>query len=345
MVRLGILGCGAITNNQHLPAAVENPTVHITALVDANLGRAEALRRAYGLDCRLSANFYEILDDVDAVINALPNSLHGPVNLQALEAGVHVLCEKPLATTVDEARVSCEMAALKGVVLAVSMPRRYYESSLVLPLVLKEGLLGSLRSYEWEHGTPFVWPTASGFYFSRELAGGGVLLDDGVHLLDCLLDWFGPVTSFEYQDDNWGSGIEANALLALHHAGIHGDVSGRVRLSRTYSLKNRLVIRGTQARAEIMRSEPAAVFLYRSVAGQEVSMAIRLPEMSSGGTRQAFRAQLCNFVGSIEGTCMPAVPGAQALKAIELIKGCYAHAARIAEPWFEQTERSIEVSK
>ena len=345
MVRLGILGCGAITETQHLPAAIENSDVSIVALVDANLARAQTLRRSFGLDCHVTADYREIFGDADAIINALPNRLHAPVNLQALEAGVHVLCEKPLATTAEEGRSCCEMAERKNVVFAVGMTRRFYESSRVLHLVLKEGLLGSLLGYEWEHGSRFLWPTASGFYFSREQAGGGVLLDDGVHLLDCLLDWFGPVASFEYQDDNWGGGIEANALLNLRHSRPHGDLSGHVRLSRTYSLKNRLVIRGTLARAEIMRSDSTAVFLCRNIGGQELSMAVRLSETNGGASRHAFRAQLRNFVESVKGTCTPAVSGKQALETIELIEACYANAGRIPEPWFENVGKAVEVSR
>src|ERR1700730_9944753 len=98
-VRLAILGCGAVTEGYHLPAAVVHPDVQVVALVDSNVKRADGLRQFYGLDCKVTADYRAVLGEATAVINALPNALHVSVNVEALEAGVHVLCEKPLAIT------------------------------------------------------------------------------------------------------------------------------------------------------------------------------------------------------------------------------------------------------
>lgn len=334
-IRLAILGCGAITRCAHLPVTVAHPEVRLTALVDSDLKRAEALANAFRVECKLVRDAREILPDVDAVINALPNHLHVSVSLQALHAGVHVLCEKPLALTVAEARTCCEAAAERGVVLAVGMNRRFEASTLSLNLVLHEGLIDRVQEYNWEYGAPYEWNSASGFYFTRAQAGGGVLLDYGVHMLDNLVYWFGPVTRFDYQDDNLGSGIEANAILALQHSGEHGEVSGRVRLSRTYLLSNRLVVRGAKARAEITLEDPSAVVLYRQIQGHEMSMTIQ-PE--GNGTRQtvtSFSRQLDNFVQSIKGRQKPMVDGWQALSITELVESCYQQARRLPEPWSE----------
>lgn len=296
-----------------------------------------ALSRSYKLNCRLATNYRDILGHVDAVVNALPNHLHAPVNLDFLDASVHVLCEKPLAITATEARACCEMAERRGVVLAVGMQRRFYESTQLMHPVLQEVLHGSVTEYSWEHGVPFAWNTASGFYFSREQSGGGVLLDEGVHLLDCLLDWFGPVRSLDYQDDNRGGGIEANVLLDLRHSGVYGDVSGQLRLSRTYTLRNRLLVRGDRRRLEIPRSDPDALVLYRAIRGHEVSMTIRLSKHDDLGVANASRAQLNNFLDAIQGRCRPVVDGRQALETIELIERCYAHARHIPEPWSQDS--------
>jgi hypothetical protein len=79
------------------------------------------------------------------------------------------------------------------------------------------------------------------------------LVDFAVHMLAGLLDWFGPVTSFDYQDDDWGSGIGANLLLDTNHADRCGDIPGHLRMSRTFGLKNQLLARGTAASAEMGR--------------------------------------------------------------------------------------------
>jgi UDP-N-acetylglucosamine 3-dehydrogenase len=329
-IRLAILGCGEITRLGHLPAAAKHPGVQVVGLVDSDLNRARNVAKQFHLDCQVVPDYKPLLQQVDALINALPNSLHVPVNLEALNAGVHVLCEKPLATTAVEAQACCELAEKKGLFLAVGMNRRFVGSHALLPIVLQERCLGEVLGYDWSFGSVFDWKSASGFYFSRALAGGGATIDFAVHLLDSLIDWFGPVVHFDYQDDDWGSGIEANAILDLQHDGRSGSVKGRVRVSRTYPLSNRLLIRGTVARAEIPSDDPDTVVIRRRVGSRQVSETLRLSDFPNTTT---FYKQLDNFVESIRGDQKLESTGRQALRIVELIEQCYAHRRRIPEPW------------
>jgi predicted dehydrogenase len=331
-IRLAILGCGAITAAGHLPAAALHPAVDAIWLIDSDLKRARGLARNFDLDCQIASDYKPALSQVDALINALPNHLHAAVNLEALNAGVPVLSEKPLSTTAADARACCEMAEKKSVLLAVGMNRRFYASQRLLPMVLQERSLGDLLGYDWSQGGVFDWQSASGFYFSRAQAGGGALLDYGVHLLDSLIDWFGPVADFDYQDDDWGSGIEANAILELRHSGQNGSVKGRVRVSRTYPLSNRLLLRGSEADAEIPSEDADSIIIRRQVGDNKLSETLRLPDLASTTT---FYKQLDNFIESIRGNQKLISDGWQALRVIELIEQCYAHRRRIPEPWSE----------
>jgi predicted dehydrogenase len=331
-IRLAILGCGEITKIGHLPAAAVHPGIGTLWLIDADTSRARRLAEHFRLDCQIAPDYKTVLPQVDALINALPNSLHAPVNLEAIQAGVHLLCEKPLATTAADARACCEAAEKKGVLLAVGMNRRFVASHKLLPIVLQEGYLGELLGYDWPYGGVFDWTSASGFYFSRKLAGGGALLDFGVHLLDSLIDWFGPVVHFDYQDDDWGGGIESNAILELQHSGRCGEVKGQVRVSRTYPLRNRLLIRGSKAQAEIPAEDPDTLVIHREAGGCEVSETLRLPNFAGTTT---FYKQLDNFIESIRGNQKLESDGWQALRVIELIEACYARRRRIPEPWSE----------
>ena len=98
-IGLAILGCGAIARLGHLPAAATHPGVRILWLIDSDLNRARSLAQRFRLDCQIAPAYDPRLHKVDALVNALPNSLHTPVNLEVLNAGVHLLCEKPLSTT------------------------------------------------------------------------------------------------------------------------------------------------------------------------------------------------------------------------------------------------------
>ena len=331
-IRLAILGCGAITRSEHIPAVNAHPGVQLAVLVDTDLPRANALIRNRGLSCRAVADYREVLGQVDAVVNALPNHLHVSSNMDCLRAGVHVLCEKPLAITAAEARSCTEFAEEKKLVLAVGMNRRFSASHPLLKLVIEEGLLGSIQNYDFQYGGAFDWRSASGFYFDRAQAGGGALLDFGVHMLDSVIDWFGPVSAFDYQDDDWGGGIEANLLLDLKHSGRFGEIPGHLQISRTFGLKNRLLVRGAAASAEITVCNDEVVVIHRVIGGAPVSQTLQLENFSGGSS---YWRQLDNFVHSIANRGKPEVDGWQAVRVLELIESCYAHKRRIAEPWSE----------
>ncbi len=331
-IRVAILGCGTIVKSQHLPAVLAHPEVVLVALVDAAPNRAANLMRSAHLNCKTFTNYASVLGEVDAVINALPNHLHAPVTLEALAAGIHVLCEKPLATKSTDARACATAAAEKGLVLAVGMNRRYQNNQRLLRMVLEHGMIGELQDYNWQVGGPYDWNAASTFYFSRAEAGGGALIDYGVHLLDSLVNWFGPVTDFQYEDDDWGSGIEANVRLTLQHKNRYGTTSGQVRISRTYPLANTLLVRGSEASAELLLSEPESVILHRQVGGESLSETLRLGDGSKPSSN-SFHLQLNNFVQSIRGVQTPCVDGFQAAAVLELIERCYAKRRRISEPW------------
>jgi len=333
-IRLAMFGCGTIVKSQHLPAALAHPDVVLVALVDASSDRAANLMRSAHLNCKISTDYASVLGEVDAVINALPNHLHAPATLDALAAGVHVLCEKPLATNSADARACAAAAAEKGLVLAVGMNRRYQDNHRLLKLILEHGMLGTLEGYDWQVGGPYDWNAATSFYFSKAEAGGGALIDYGVHLLDSLTDWFGPVTDFQYEDDDWGSGIEANASLTLQHKSAQGTTPGYVRISRTYPLSNRLLVRGSEATAELLLSDPDMVVVHRQVGGQSISETLRLGDGSKPPSN-SFHLQLDNFIQSIRGIQTPYVNGLQAAAVLELIESCYARRKRIPEPWSE----------
>ena len=340
-MRLAILGCGEITRTQHLPAALSHPQIEVVALVDSKVEVAQAVARDFQLQCPCVAEIAPLLEHIDAVINALPNALHARMTRDALGHGKHVLCEKPLATTSVDARACSDLAREQNLVLAVGMNRRFDSNHQLLHCLLREQQLGIIKSYDWQYGGEFEWRSASGFYFSREMAGGGVLMDFGVHLLDCLTDWFGPVTSIEYMDDDWGGGIEANCILDLCHAGAYGNVRGRLQMSRTVELRNRLLVRGELCDGEIRVGESESVFLSRRLGEHEVTNAVRYADTDG---RSSFLKQLDNFVRSVRGEEQPVVDAEQAVRTLELIEWCYANRKRIPEPWSE-TEAGINCAQ
>jgi len=175
-LRLGIIGCGTITETAHLPAALSSPLIELTALSDPNAKRREYLLRLHGLPPIGFSDHRSVLDRVDAVVLALPNHLHAPIGEEFLDRRIHVLCEKPLAPTSAECERLCRAARANSAVLAVGYVTRFFPSTRLLKRLIDSGFLGPLRSFEYEFGTVGGWAPLSGYNLSRQTSGGGVLV-------------------------------------------------------------------------------------------------------------------------------------------------------------------------
>jgi predicted dehydrogenase len=121
-MKIGIVGCGAVTAKYHLPALQQIAGVRLAALADPALARARELAAQFGVPHAV-ADYREILDRVDAVVLALPHHLHAPIGIAVLNAGKHVLMEKPLANTVAECDALIAAARGASCILAVGQVR------------------------------------------------------------------------------------------------------------------------------------------------------------------------------------------------------------------------------
>jgi len=124
-LRLGVVGCGRVAEQCHIPAALGSSAVELAAIADSDPQRLELVRGSFGVSCKTFTSITSLVGQVDAVIICLPNDLHVPAASQFLNAGIHVLCEKPLANTVPGARALCELAEARDLLLAVGYIKRF----------------------------------------------------------------------------------------------------------------------------------------------------------------------------------------------------------------------------
>jgi predicted dehydrogenase len=187
-VRFGIVGAGAIATRGHIPSLQRIPGAQVVAICDTNLERARQAARQFGIphafdDFRAVAAHPE----VDAITIGVPNIFHAPATLAALEAGKHVLCEKPLATTVADGEAMVAAAGRAGKILAINMSGRPRPEFLAMRAAVQEGRLGKV-SYALSRRMRRSGIPGFGSWFTRkELAGGGATMDIGVHMLDAVL--------------------------------------------------------------------------------------------------------------------------------------------------------------
>ena len=202
-IKLLILGGGPVVTEFYLPALARlGWTAGITITDRSPDVLAKTAQLAPWAATRV-LGFQDVLADSilvnghDAVVVAVPNSLHVAAVEAALRAGRPVLCEKPLALQAAECKRLGELAASLKLPLAVGMVRRLVPAIQAARLALRNGLLGELQSVEVAHGGPYAWASDSGAFFRRE--NGGILADLGVHYLDWLADALGPLTPVSYE--------------------------------------------------------------------------------------------------------------------------------------------------
>ncbi|MCS7049709.1 MAG: Gfo/Idh/MocA family oxidoreductase [Verrucomicrobiae bacterium] len=181
--RVGAVGAGGIFKIAHVPGWKALPDVEIYAVCDVDLARARDIALEVGAT-HVTTDYRELVKlDLDAVDVCTPNKVHTPAVLAALEAGKHVLCEKPLAVSTEEVRAMGELADRKKLKLMTAQHFRFASSALAIKSWADAGHLGEVYHARVRAMRRALVPTTPGF-IDANLAGGGPCMDIGVHALD-----------------------------------------------------------------------------------------------------------------------------------------------------------------
>lgn len=251
LVRVGLLGCGAVAQVAHLPAYRRLRNVKLVALCDAGAPKLRALRERTGARYAVrSIDELLAIDDLDAIDICLPSHLHHEAVLRCLAAGKHVLCEKPLALSSED--VADIMAAQResGLVVLVGMNNRYRDDSILLKSFVEEGALGEIffAHAGWLRRRERIRP--SDWQYQRSMSGGGVFMDLGIQVLDLVLWLAGypePLRSTAtYYHHTSEIDVEDTALATLT---CEGDLTACIEVSWRFLMEpeeQRLSVFGTQ---------------------------------------------------------------------------------------------------
>ena len=182
-LRAALIGCGAI-GAVRAKAIARSPHVTLSLVCDIDRGRAEALAQPHAAAVEVDWRAAVAREDVDLVIVSTATDLHAPVTIAAADAGKHVLCEKPMARNSDECRAMIAACERAGVKLKMGFNHRYYPPVAAIRSAIDAGKIGEVRfvraAIGHEGGPGFV-----GRWMTRyETAGGGTLVDNGIHILD-----------------------------------------------------------------------------------------------------------------------------------------------------------------
>ena len=188
-LRVGMIGCGGIAGGKHLPSLAKLSAVKMVAFCDIIEERAAKHAGQYGVK---GANVYKdyramlAAEKLDVAHVCTPNISHAEITVAALEAGCHVMCEKPMAKTAEGARLMAAAAKRTGKKLTIGYQNRFRTDSQYLKRYCEQGALGEIyfaKAHALRRRAVPTW----GVFLDEEAQGGGPLIDIGTHSLDLAL--------------------------------------------------------------------------------------------------------------------------------------------------------------
>lgn len=187
-MKVAVIGCGTIANTAHIPSYLENKEAEIKYFCDIIPERAEACVKNYGCGTAI-VDYHDALNDpeIEAVSVCTPNNVHGPITMDALRAGKNVLCEKPAARTYPEALEMQKVQHETGKILNIGVVNRFNDSVNKIKEYIDAGKLGDVHHVYVSFRSHRSIPGLGGAFTTKAIAGGGALIDWGVHYLDIVM--------------------------------------------------------------------------------------------------------------------------------------------------------------
>ncbi|SDO10390.1 Predicted dehydrogenase [Paenibacillus sp. yr247] len=238
-IKVAVVGCGSISKHRHIPEYAWNSNVELVAFVDPILKRAEHYAQLHG--GKAYSSYTEMLkqEKVDAVSVCTPNFLHAEAAIAAANAGAHVLVEKPMASTAEEATAMIEAAKKNGVFLMVGHNQRLMPPHVKAKEILDSGKLGKVLTFRtsFGHPGPEGWSVdgRESWFFRKEEATMGAMGDLGVHKSDLirwlLSDEVAQVAAFVGTLHKEGTDVDDNATCLIR---MKSGATGSLVASWTY---------------------------------------------------------------------------------------------------------------
>lgn len=325
-IRVAVIGCGSIAKHRHLIEYNNNPHVEIVAVSDINEARVKETAEKYHAKAYTS---YEALlesENIDAVSVCLPNYLHAPVSIAALNAGAHVLCEKPMATSREEAEQMIEAAERNNKKLMIGHNQRFVSSHQKARKLIEQGEIGKIYSFRtsFGHGGPEGWSAdgADSWFFKKDQAFIGAMGDLGVHKADLLRyllgEEFVEVGAFVETNAKENIDVDDNATLILKST---SGIVGTLAASWAYTAKedNSTILYGEKATLRL-EDDPEYSLIVQYNNGEVVKYELDGIQSNEDGG-QTTSHTIDHFIESILHDTNPLIDGEEGKKSLQVILG------------------------
>jgi predicted dehydrogenase len=183
-MKIGIIGCGKIAKEVHIPVIKSIPNVQVDWFCDNSITNALELRDVYIPGAKVYKSLEEC-NDVDLVLITVPVGLRHALVLESIKRGFHILCEKPFAINFNEHNEYVNCASRASISIGVGMMRRYFRTTKLIQDAIRSGIFGSIREVWASQSSRVIRTGRKDIYQAdKSFAGGGVLMETGVHLVD-----------------------------------------------------------------------------------------------------------------------------------------------------------------
>ena len=318
-LRVGVVGTGAIAQRFHLPGYVDHADADVTAVCDVEERKARAVAEEFEAEHNFT-DYKTLIESgtVDAISVCLPNHMHEEAVTYALEHDLHVLCEKPMATSVAEADAMIEAAETSDGILMVDQSERFAPVYQKAVDVIESGLIGEIESVRsrFSHDGPEGWSPRSTWFTDADASGGGAMVDIGIHNADLILNVVGDVEEVMAYTDTlaFDADVEDTAVACLRLA--NGGL-GTFEVSWTTDPeKIEMQVVGSEG---VLTADKLANELYVDLADDRGRVEVPLPE---------YRNPIKRFVDAALAGDQPPVTGEEGRDALELVMAIYRAADR-----------------
>lgn len=322
-LKVGVIGCGSIATIRHLPEYAANPYTELAAVCDVNQERAQQTADLY--QTKAYTDYQELFanEDLDIISVCTPNYLHAQISIAGLEAGCNVLCEKPMATSAEDAQMMIEAAKRNGKKLMIAHNQRFVKSHQKAKELIAKGEIGKVVSFRtsFGHPGPENWSVdgQNSWFFRKHEAYIGAMGDLGVHKADLIRfilgDEVNEVAGFVDTLSKKAADVDDNAVCILR---MESGAIGTLAASWSYQKEdNSTVIYGEKA---VLRLEdhPDYSLTIHYQNGEQIFYDIG--GIQTNDTGGQFGSQVIDhFVWCIQNDEQPESHGEDAKKSIEVV--------------------------
>ena len=328
MFNIGIIGCGKIAQVRHIHEYADHPQAKLAGFFDLNQDRARALAEQWG--GKAYSSWEELLADpaIDAVSVCVANNAHAQISIAALKAGKHVLCEKPMATTLEDCEAMVAAARESGKFLMIGQNQRLTKSHQNARELVENGTLGKILTFRttFGHGGPETWsvdPGKNTWFFDKSKAAMGAMADLGIHKTDLIQYLLGEtvvettaqVTTLDKRGaDGQLIGVDDNAICIYR---MSGGAIGTMTASWTFygAEDNSTVLYGTKGILRIY-DDPAYSLKLITADGEKVLYELEAIQTNDNQTKSGV---IDCFMDCLVNNTPPAISGESVLTAMRAV--------------------------